>query len=65
MSREAIVSELQDTVEYFCGLGELEGRALQSLKNAVEKLEIFNAVGSVYQRGMEVLHEQGGKNELR
>ena len=36
MSTEAIISELQDTVEYFCGLyddnGELKGRALESLK---------------------------------
>lgn len=62
---EIIVSELQDTVEYFCGLfedkGELKGRALESLQNAVERLEIFNAIGSIYQWGVEVLNKCGVK----
>lgn len=62
---EIIVSELQDTVEYFCELfeekGELKGRALESLKNAVERLEIFNAIGSIYQWGVEVLNKCGVK----
>lgn len=62
---EIIVSELQDTVEYFCGLfeesGELKGRALESLKNAVERLEVFNAIGSIYQWGVEVLNKCGIK----
>lgn len=62
---EIIVSELQDTVEYFCGLyeedKELKGRALESLKNAVERLEVFNAIGSIYQWGVEVLNKCGIK----
>ena len=62
---EIIVSELQDTVEYFCGLfedrGELKGRALESLQNAVERLEIFNAIGSIYQWGLDVLNKCGVK----
>ncbi len=62
---EIVVSELQDTVEYFCGLfeesGELKGRALESLKNAVERLEVFNAIGSIYQWGVEVLNKCGIK----
>ena len=62
---EIIVSELQDTVEYFCGLyeedKELKGKALESLKNAVERLEVFNAIGSIYQWGVEVLNKCGIK----
>ncbi len=62
---EIIVSELQDTVEYFCGLfeeqGELKGNALKDLKNAVERLEVFNAIGSIYQWGVEVLNKCGIK----
>ena len=62
---EIIVSELQDTVEYFCGVyeyeGILKGRALESLKNAVERLEVFNAIGSIYQWGVEVLNACGVK----
>ena len=62
---EIIISELQDTVEYFCGLfeesGELKGRALESLKNAIERLEVFNAIGSIYQWGVEVLNKCGIK----
>ena len=62
---EIIVSELQDTVEYFCGLfeenGELKGNALKDLKNAVERLEVFNAIGSIYQWGVEVLNKCGVK----
>lgn len=62
---EIIVSELQDTVEYFCGLfeeiGELKGDALKDLKNAVERLEVFNAIGSIYQWGVEVLNKCGIK----
>ena len=62
---EIIVSELLDTVEYFCGLfeekGELKGDALKDLKNAVERLEIFNAIGSIYQWGVEVLNKCGVK----
>ena len=65
---EIIVSELQDTVEYFCGLfeenGELKGRALESLQNAVERLEIFNAIGSIYQWGVEVLNKISSIFEL-
>ena len=62
---EIIVSELQDTVEYFCGVyeyeGVLKGRALESLKNAIERLEVFNAIGSIYQWGVEVLNACGVK----
>lgn len=62
---EIIVSELQDTVEYFCGLfeekGELKGNALKDLKNAVERLEVFNAIGSIYQWGVEILNKCGIK----
>lgn len=62
---EIIVSELLDTVEYFCGLfeeiGELKGNALKDLKNAVERLEVFNAIGSIYQWGVEVLNKCGVK----
>ena len=62
---EIIVSELQDTVEYFCGLfeekGELKGNALKDLKNAVERLEVFNSIGSIYQWGVEVLNKCGIK----
>jgi hypothetical protein len=62
---EIIVSELQDTVEYFCGLyeedKELKGNALKDLKNAVERLEVFNAIGSIYQWGVEVLNKCGIK----
>ena len=62
---EIIVSELQDTVEYFCGLfeeqGELKGNALKDLKNAVERLEVFNAIGSIYQWGVDVLNKCGIK----
>lgn len=62
---EIIVSELLDTVEYFCGLfeesGELKGNALKDLKNAVERLEVFNAIGSIYQWGVEVLNKCGIK----
>lgn len=62
---EITVSELQDTVEYFCGLfeekGELKGNALKDLKNAVERLEVFNAIGSIYQWGVEVLNKCGVK----
>ena len=62
---EIIVSELQDTVEYFCGVyeyeGVLKGRALESLKNAIERLEIFNAIGNIYQWGVEVLNACGVK----
>jgi len=62
---EITVSELQDTVEYFCGLfeekGELKGNALKDLKNAVERLEVFNAIGSIYQWGVEVLNKNGVK----
>lgn len=62
---EIIVSELQDTVEYFCGVyeyeGVLKGRALESLKNAVERLEVFNAIGNIYQWGVEVLNACGVK----
>lgn len=62
---EIIVSELQDTVEYFCGLyeeiGELKGNALKDLKNAIERLEVFNAIGSIYQWGVEVLNKCGIK----
>ena len=62
---EIIVSELQDTVEYFCGVyeyeGVLKGRALENLKNAVERLEVFNAIGSIYQWGVEVLNACGVK----
>ena len=62
---EIIVSELQDTVEYSCGLfeekGELKGNALKDLKNAVERLEVFNSIGSIYQWGVEVLNKCGIK----
>jgi hypothetical protein len=62
---EIIVSELQDTVEYFCGLfeekGELKGNALKDLKNAVERLEVFNSIGSIYQWGVDVLNKCGVK----
>lgn len=62
---EIVVSELQDTVEYFCGVyeyeGVLKGRALESLKNAVERLEVFNAIGNIYQWGVEVLNACGVK----
>ena len=62
---EIIISELQDTVEYFCGLyeevGELKGNALKDLQNAIERLEVFNAIGSIYQWGVEVLNKCGIK----
>ena len=62
---EIIVSELLDTVEYFCGLfeeiGELKGNALKDLKNAIERLEVFNSIGSIYQWGVEVLNKCGVK----
>lgn len=62
---EIIVSELQDTVEYFCGLyeedKELKGNALKDLQNAIERLEVFNAIGSIYQWGVEVLNKCGIK----
>ena len=60
---EIIVAELQDTVEYFCGIYESEGElgkvALKDLKNAIERLEVFNAIGSIYQWGVEVLNDCG------
>ena len=62
---EIVVSELQDTVEYFCGLyeenKELKGNALKDLQNAIERLEVFNAIGSIYQWGVEVLNKCGIK----
>ena len=62
---EIIISELTDTVEYFCGLyeevGELKGNALKDLQNAIERLEVFNAIGSIYQWGVEVLNKCGIK----
>ena len=62
---EIIISELTDTVEYFCGLyeevGELKENALKDLQNAIERLEVFNAIGSIYQWGVEVLNKCGIK----
>ena len=42
-------------------LGELKGNALKDLKNAVERLEVFNSIGSIYQWGVEVLNKCGIK----
>lgn len=60
-----IVSDYLYIVEYFCEIfekeGELNDGEIKSLKNAIEVLEVYDAIDSTYQWGVEVLNKCGVK----